>query len=100
MEKNIRALKKSAAPIMCFGILPVVGALTAWLQRLFNNNIYSTALLSNFPGPRYMDYFTAGGGANKVIDMNFGAGFGGGNVGKLWQLFLWSMLWNFDSFSD
>ena len=82
MERNIRNLKRSTSSLFSFSLVPTVGGLMEWMMPCFNHNTYSTALLSNFPGPPEMSYFIADGGSHKVTDMNFNAGLGAGGVGN------------------
>ncbi|CAG7716992.1 unnamed protein product, partial [Allacma fusca] len=84
IEGNIMKLKHSLVPAFSFSIIPIVGATFPCLMKIFNKNSFSTILISNFPGPNISDdwgFFTTKEGRHNVIDMNFIAGMGSGNVG-------------------
>lgn len=83
VERNILRLKRSPVPLFNFGLIPLLGGTLTAFMKWFSPNTYSTLLTSNFPGPPTTTYFIGGGGSHRVTDMNFGAGLGEGNVGKL-----------------
>ncbi|CAG7816985.1 unnamed protein product [Allacma fusca] len=83
-ERNIRKLKESLVPAFSFFIIPIVGGTFPGLMKIFNRNNFSTLLISNFPGPQVSEgknFFTTKEGKYYVLDMNFNAGLGCGNVG-------------------
>ncbi|CAG7827638.1 unnamed protein product, partial [Allacma fusca] len=82
MEKNLQKLKNSASTPLIFGLIPTIGSIFHWMMDCFVTNTFTTALLSNFPGPPTTTYFIADGGSTRVTDMNFIAGCGKGGVGE------------------
>jgi hypothetical protein len=87
IEKNFQNIKRSPVTIFSFLIVPFFGGLFNFMIKWFSSNKYSTCLTSNFPGPSEQVYFIAGGGLHKVLDMNFSAGMGVGNVGMCHRSF-------------
>ncbi|OXA43539.1 hypothetical protein Fcan01_21460 [Folsomia candida] len=81
IEKNYKKLKQSSVNLFSFLMIPVFGGLFTWMIDWFSFNHFSTVLTSNFPGPAESMHFIAGGNNNKVLDINFSAGMGTGNVG-------------------
>ena len=76
-EKSLQNLRHSSVPLATFCMLPLVGALPAWIVKLLATNLIATCILSIFPAPSNTVYCMG----NPVDDIMFGGGLLVGNVG-------------------
>lgn len=76
-EKSLQNLRHSSVPLATFCMLPLVGALPAWVVKLLATNQIATCILSIFPAPANTVYCMG----NPVEDIMFGGGLLVGNVG-------------------
>jgi hypothetical protein len=79
IETHLISLKKSTLPFTMAFLLPLMGGCPVPLARVLFKQYYTTALLSNFPGPT--DLVTYAG--NPLEEVMFTAGLLPGNIGRM-----------------
>jgi hypothetical protein len=79
-EEELQKLKVSPVPLANYLTMPLVAVLPVAFVRLLGSNWFSTAILSNFPGPTERVSFY--GGKHDVEDNCFWAPHLSGSAGK------------------
>jgi len=78
INAHLISLKKSTLPYTMAYLLPLMGLCPVPLARQLFKQVYTTALLSNFPGPDNVIKY----GGHELQDVMFTAGLLPGNIGK------------------
>ncbi|CAG7817281.1 unnamed protein product [Allacma fusca] len=76
-----KKLKKSPAPLMNWTFMPIFGLLPGFLVKMFIRNNFTTAVLSNFPGPEDKIELRSAGEPCLTEDIEFVTGLWRGNCG-------------------
>ena len=78
VHHNLQKLSKSTVPLATFLVLPMLGALPAWIVKLFATNLIATCLMTNFGAPFGQVHMME----RPCDDIMFGGGLLVGNIGR------------------